>query len=193
MRRYKDFVNNTIKESTLSRIYQHTLEREVGIVTAFRARYSKSENISRNRQLAGMIRDAGFGFIKLEGHWVEGHGTEQAKDTFEESLLVIGDQHSGGLRGFLRKCGAEFNQDAILFKPFDSENAVLIGTSGEDEDGNEVKFPGLGKEVVAGRWHPSKIGEFYSKLRNGRTFVFEGTKNVPNVFGRWAKRLSRRA
>ena len=189
MKTYDNFISNTVKESSLSRIYQHTIGRELGIITAFRNRHTKSKNLSRNRTLAGVLRDAGYGYIKLEGHWAEGYGTSKVVDTHEESLLVIGEEYNSGLKGLLKELGVRFNQDAVLFKPFDSEVAVLIGTSDEDEDGNEILFPGLGKEITAGKWHPNKVGEFYSKMRSGKTFVFETIISEQSIMGAWAKNL----
>ena len=78
----------------------------------------------------------------------------------------------GSLKGFLKDVGSKYNQDSVLYKQYDNKNAYLIGTSGEDEEGNRISYPGIGKEVSVGRFKPMRIGEFYSKMK-GRTFVFE--------------------
>lgn len=163
-----------LDEASLVRLYQHTVDRNIGIVTAFRGRYPLPENRSRNAKLHADIRSAGFGFYKMQGHYIEGFGTDKEKDVHEESFFVIGQKgnDNGKLKGFLKKVGSKYNQDSILYKQYDSKNAVLIGTQGRDEDGNSVDFPGMGNEVSVGEFKPMKINQFYSKMR-GRSFVFE--------------------
>lgn len=163
-----------LDEASLVRLYQHTVDRNIGIVTAFRGRYTLPENRTRNGKLISDIRAAGFGYYKMQGHYIEGHKTANEKDVHEESYFIIGEKgnDSGKLKGFLKKAGAKYNQDSILYKPFDKKDAVLIGTQATDEDGNSVDFPGLGKEVSVGEFKPMKINQFYSKMR-GKTFVFE--------------------
>jgi hypothetical protein len=163
-----------LDEASLVRLYQHTLDRNIGIVTAFRGRYTKSENLSRNSNLQADIRAAGFGFYRMEGHYIEGFGSELSKDVKEQSFLVIGDKgnDNGKLKGLLKKLGNKYNQDSILYKSFDNKNAMLIGTQAEDEDGNEVEFPGFGKEISVGEFKPMKVSQFYSKMK-GKPFVFE--------------------
>jgi hypothetical protein len=165
---------NVLNEATLVRLYRHTLDRNIGIISAFRGRYTKQENMSRSGQLESAIRAAGFGFYRLEGHYIEGYGSEQSKDVKERSYLIIGNKgdDSGNLKGFLKKMGAKFNQDSILYKSYDTKNAVLIGTQSQDEDGNKVEFPGLGKEFSVGEFKPMKVNQFYSKMK-GKPFVFE--------------------
>jgi hypothetical protein len=163
-----------LDEASLVRLYQHTVDRNIGIVTAFRGRYPLPENRKRNGQLVTDIRAAGFGYYKLQGHYIEGYKTDKESDVHEEVFFIIGDKgnDNGKLKGFLKKAGAKYNQDSILYKQSDNKNAMLIGTQGKDEDGNPVSFPGMGKEVSVGEFKPMKFGEFYSKMR-GRTFVFE--------------------
>jgi hypothetical protein len=163
-----------LDEASLVRLYGHTKERNIGVVTAFRGRYTLPENRSRNASLKSDIRGMGFGYYKMDGHYIEGFGTNNAKDSHEEVFFVIGDKgnDSGKLKGFLKKVGAKYNQDSILYKPSNSPTAVLIGTQSKDEDGNPVTFPGMGNEVTAGEFHPMKLGQFYSKMK-GRSFVFE--------------------
>jgi hypothetical protein len=170
-----DYYNtHELNEATLVRLYRHTTDRNIGIISAFRGRYTKQENMKRSSDLESLIRAAGFGFYRLEGHYIEGYGSEQSKDVKERSYLIIGNKgdDSGNLKGFLRKMGGKFNQDSVLYKPFDSKAAVLIGTQAQDEDGNAVEFPGMGKEFSVGEFKPMKVNQFYSKMK-GKPFVFE--------------------
>lgn len=163
-----------LTEASLVRLYGHTVNRNVGAISAFRGRYTLSENRTRNAKLASDIRSAGFGYYKMEGHYIEGYKTDKQKDVHEEAFFIIGDEgnDNGKLKGFLRKAGARYNQDSVLYKAFNNKNAILIGTQSADEDGNPVTFPGLGKEVSVGEFKPMRMGEFYSKMK-GKSFTFE--------------------
>ena len=163
-----------LDEGSLVRLYQHTIDRNIGIITAFRGRYTKQENLSRNGKLQAEIRSAGFGFYRMEGHYIEGFGSEASKDVKEQSFLVIGDKgnDNGKLKGILKKLGGKYNQDSILYKSFGVKNAMLIGTQSSDEEGNPVEFPGYNNEISVGEFKPMKVNQFYSKMK-GRPFVFE--------------------
>ena len=49
---------------SLFRVYEHTLKRNVGAISAFRGEFDFSTNKQRNQSLAIDIRGAGYGFIK---------------------------------------------------------------------------------------------------------------------------------
>ena len=182
-------MKHELNEASISRLWKHTQERNIGIVTAFRGRYTKQENLKRNAQLRNDIRAAGYGFYTIEGHYIEGYGSEASKDVKEQSFLVIGDKgdDSGRLKGFLKKAGAKYNQDSIFYKKFD-DTAVLIGTKSKDEDGNAVTFPGKNTEFTVGKFQPMKMGQFYSKMR-GKPFVFESYEEAQGFFEKWLNNI----
>ena len=86
-------------------------------------------------------------------------------------------KNRGKLQRFLEEHGAKYEQDSVLYKPHYSTDAHLITTSGEKK----------GSIMSAGKWHPSRIGEYYSALKNGKTFTFESIRfvNAPSWFSRW--------
>ena len=180
---------NVLEEGSLSRIYRHTIDRNIGMLTAFRGRYSRADNRRRNAQLESDIRSAGFGFFRIDGRYVEGFGGENPRDVREEVFLVIGDggDDNGRLKGFMRKWGAKYNQDSVFFKPFEGK-AVLIGTQSKDEDGNAVEFPGMGVEFPVGECKPMKMGQFYSRMK-GRPFVFEQYEVADSLMSAWARKV----
>lgn len=174
-----------LDEASMIRLHKHTLERNIGIITAYRGRYPVSENKRRNSMLQADIRSAGYGFYNVEGHYIEGYGSEVSKDVKERAFLVIGDKgnDNGKLKGLLKKWGAKYNQDSVLYKSFD-EKAMLIGTQSKDEDGNAVEFPGMNKEVSVGDFKPMKISQFYSKMK-GKPFVFESYQEADSFMTAW--------
>ena len=162
-----------LQEASLSRVMKHTQERPIAIITAFRGDFARKENDARNRKLMTDIRGAGYGAIKVQGKYVEGFGTPEARDGdgMEISYVVVGNQgdSSGNLKGFAKKVGKKYDQDSVLYKDAgDDQLAILIGTNG-------TAWPGMNKEVELGKWHPNRVPEFYSKMRGG-TFAFESVQ-----------------
>lgn len=180
----------TLTEASLVRLFQHTESRNVAILSAFRGRYTKSENLARSSKLEAEIRAAGYGFYKIEGRYIEGFGSEQSKEVKERAIFVIGKlgDDKGALKGLVKKLGAKYNQDSVLFKPFDGKKAVLIGTQAKDEDGNPVQFPGLNVEYPVGEFKPMKVSQFYSKMK-GKPFVFESFEQADTWSTAYAKYL----
>jgi hypothetical protein len=66
----------------------------------------------------------------------------------------------------LTKAGQKYEQDFVLHKSHDSENAHLIGTK-------EGVYPGAGKTADLGKFHANRVPEFHSVLKGRRSFAFE--------------------
>jgi hypothetical protein len=174
--RYNDNEIDDLYESSLSRVYAHTQNRNIGIITAHRGGNTPQENHERNRQLRDDLTQRGFGYIPIKGRYIENYGSKEAKPVDEHSFLVVGKQghDNNSLKGNLRSLGKKYGQESVLYKPHDSENAKLLGTK-------EGTFPGLGEEHDVGKWHPNRTGEFHSLMRGSggkRIFKFESTGNT---------------
>jgi hypothetical protein len=163
MQNFKTFLN----EASLSRVLAHTQNRNIGMITAHRGENTAEENKSKNKELEGSIRKAGFGVIKVKGRYVENHGTPQARNVDEHSFLVVGKKgkDDGHLLGFLKQHGEKYGQDSVLHKAHDAEHAFLHGTK-------EGGFPGKGETHNVGTFHPNRAGEFHTAMRGSRTFAF---------------------
>lgn len=161
--------NKYVNETSLSRVYAHFKDDPpIAIITAFRGDYSYKENVARNRKLAAEIKRAGYGYIFVDGHWVEDQGNN-ASDTSEDSIFVIGnDDDNGKLKGFVRQWVKKYNQDAALFKDEKSTDVALMFKDGKIE--------------AIGRFNPGRIAQAYTKLRGrtGGTFVFESASIEKN-------------
>jgi hypothetical protein len=169
MQNFKTFIN----EASLSRVLSHTQDRNIGMITAHRGENTPEENAARNKELEGSIRKSGYGFIKVKGRYVEGHGTPEARHVDEHSYLVVGKKgdDNGHLLGFLKKHGEKYGQDSVLHKKHDEEHAALHGTK-------EGGFPGKGKTQSVGTFHPNRAGEFHTAMKGKRTFAFESIQFV---------------
>ena len=153
------------------------------IITAFRGDFTYKENVNRNKQLASKIKKAGFGYVFIDGHWIEADNPDTSGK--EDSIMVNGTDSD-----LLKKLGIkwmkEYNQDSVVFKPTGTNNADLIFQNGKTEKLGVVTEKELAKIKTD---LDRTSGSGFSKLRNRgeRTFVFEGFRIDEN----WISKLSR--
>ena len=174
-----------LEEASFSRINTHLKgDRPVGMMTAFRGTYTYQDNKKRNKKLESDIRRAGLGYFKVSGRYIENFGKPDAEDVGEDSYFIIGNsEQDNEFKSLIKKLGAKYEQDSVLYKPGGDKDAMLIGTN------HTADWPGFDKEEITGKWKPNKSGEFYSKMR-GRSFVFESVEEPLGMMGRWAKNLA---
>jgi hypothetical protein len=167
-----------LHELNLGRIYQHSKDSNIGMITAFRGEFDLDTNEKRNRELMAAIRSNGFGFVPVTGFYVENPGLDDEQKVQEKSFLVISNKKDGGkLKHFLFRMGVKFNQDSVLYKDSSDDKAILMGTA-------SGRWPGKNVEVVAGKFAAQKIGQFYTRMRNHKTFVFESVEPEENLMSR---------
>jgi len=187
----------TLEESSLSRIHQHTQDRNIGMITSNRDGKSPEQSVADNRELEKSIKAAGHGYIHVKGRYIEGYGTPNAVTKDEHSYLVMGKKgnDNGELKSFLTKQGEKWDQDLVFHKPHDSKIGSLHGTSDRAD-----AFPKKGVQHDVGEFHANRTGEFHSKLfgresqapedlKKGhtkgsgqRSFSFENDKKVAESF-----------
>lgn len=172
------FKERLLNEASLSRIYQHSTESNIGMLTAYRGQYSVKQNEDRNSKLKSDILSMGFGYVPVVGHYIENPGTPNEQKVKEQSFLVISSANdSGKLKNFLKRAGEKYDQDSVLYKDSSNEEAVLIGTA-------SGRWPGLGQEEKIGKWHPNRIGTYYSQMKGHRTFTFESVEAPEGLMSR---------
>jgi hypothetical protein len=96
--KYNDWQLEGLYEASLARIWQHTQNRNFGIITAHRGEHDAKENYRRNTTLIDDLRNRGFGFIPMRGHYIENEGTPEARHVTEDSFLVTSNTVSGSKR-----------------------------------------------------------------------------------------------
>lgn len=176
--------NTVLTEANLSRIKTHLdSDRPIGILTTYRDGKTLAQNKKSNKELESLIQKAGLGYLKMTGRYIENYGGEDPRPIDEDVFFIIGREgDKTELKALVTKWGKKYDQDSVLYKEGGKSPATLVGTNNSD-------FPGLGKTVTLGKWVPQKTGEFYTKMRNGRTFVFESLAPSSN-FGRYALSVS---
>lgn len=169
-------------ESSLSRIWQHinaSKERSFGILTSWKQSKTRKQNVEDFNELKSAIRNAGYGFIVVKGHWKECQdpdvsyddcAEENLVDAIEPSLVVIGAK----LKELTSLAFGKFNQDAIVY-------------SGEETDGNlHLVFKDMTVKYL-GEFKPQSLGQAYTELKktkhgSPKYFKLEGLEYKPAGF-----------
>ena len=184
---------NELIESSLSRLWKHTQDSDVGAITAFRGDNTKSQNKALNKKLMVLILRSGYGVTKVKGSYIEQYGSDQAREVGEESFFVVDNtgKNDGSLERDLIKFGNMFDQDSILSIKVGA-TGVLIGTSKRDN-----AFPSYNERFSVGTMKGGTGGEFFSRVK-GRKFTFESVdlveeiKQPSTLFGRWGLAIKER-
>ena len=159
--------NNIITEVKMSRVLKHFTQQEypVGIITAFRGDLDRKDNVTNNKSLASFFRSKKYGFVFVDGAWIENQGKKDEKSVSEDSIFTMApkgtsfDEFSSVLQSQAKK----YDQDAYL--AYDHENKIvqIINKNG----------------VVVDKFDKFKIGNAaaaFTKLRkngNNGNFFFE--------------------
>lgn len=158
-----------IQEASLGRIYQHHRERYFIILTAWRGERTQEENETALKALKQRIRAAGFGFIPLEGVGQETRESEIIQ-AVEPSLLVPNSK-KGLDDGSFRKMALSWALKAS--KPPQDYIFYATPTAEGGTDAAVLKVSSGAADFKLSKFSPSSVGEFYSRLRRGRTFKYE--------------------
>jgi hypothetical protein len=181
-----------LKESSLSRLHQHTQEHDTAILTAHRAVPDDSEgcitdipaagqemdssrdtNKERNRGLKAILLRKGYGVTRVDGSYVENFEDPdplRRVEVSESSFFVVNLQDNPDFAADIKDLGELFCQDSVLIIPQGGDGSYLLGT-------NDTSFPGLGNTEDVGGFSPGREAEFMSRLR-GRPFTFKEVKSM---------------
>ena len=119
--------NNLLSEAGLSRIVQKIKQEDndFAVISAYRNKYSKKENIQRNRKLRAEFNKRKMGVYQLVGHWqecelenveYENCPKEYIVDVVERSYLVIRPERlsQNDFKDLIHQLTKEFKQDASV-------------------------------------------------------------------------------
>lgn len=201
MQKFSKFIKlNEAASSSLARVYEHSLTRSLGAMSANRGisefpnvhteQELRAVNNKRNASLESAINAAkssfgasNFSYIKVLGSYPEEQADGTKVQVFEKSFLLIVDpKFTQHMVHFLVEQGKKWNQDSVFIKEFGRPDAYLYGT-------NHSSFPGFGKEVSLGKFTTNSTSEFFTKLKGNRKFTFESVEvEAPqNALGHLAK------
>ena len=153
----KSFKTHILTEGAgLSRILRHMQDSPFGVVSAFRNEYTLKENLERTKDMQNMVRREGYGYIRMEGGWIE----DGDKEVTENSIFIIGspDEDFDEFASFINEVGTSFDQEAVIVG--DMTDVLLLYP-----DGNHEKIGSVDKI------NTTSVGEFFSKIK-GKKFAF---------------------
>jgi hypothetical protein len=175
--------NNLISEAGLSRVLSkiHS-DDDFAILTAYRAIYSKNQNISRNRNLRSELDRMRMGPYQLVGHWRECQDPAYTydncprnllQDVIERSYLVVKPTEMRGdeFKNFIITMLQKFEQDGAVYRVGNDINIL-------EKNGNINKI-GSGLSI-------GKIAQGYSQhvKKINVPFTFEGVEIPSTNIGR---------
>ncbi len=172
-----------LKESSLSRAYEHMMEHDTAAISAFRddpfdgskcsdaaIKEEPSEqdvlkvNLRRNKELKASLLSMGYGVTKVMGSYIEGFGSEAAREVSEQSFFVVNLEDDTNFKDNITMLGERFCQDSVLIVPKGGKGAYLYGT-------NNTDFPGYLQAFETGDFKGGKEAEFMSRI-GGRPYTF---------------------
>jgi len=171
-----------LTESSLSRVYEHILEHDTAIISAYRndifdrekctdnaiVAEEGDENILRSRDLKATLLANGYGVTKVRGTYIEDFDTLQAVEVGENSLFVVNIRDEPSFSEAIVDLGEKFCQDSVLLIPRGGRDAFLRGT-------NNSEFPGYHNDITVGSLKMGQEEEFMTRV-GGRPFTF--TENL---------------
>ena len=177
MKTFSEFVN----EASLGRIYQHIKDdKPFAAMTAFRKSSSEKENLRNNKVLKTLVRSADFGFVEVVGSYPEPQDDGEVVVVKENSIFIFGKNSDDEevLKKLVKQLGKKYEQDSVLFK-YSSGKIVLLYMDGRSD------------AVLDGVFHPNKIGDYMSRMKNGKTFTIESMKEEPESNAFYMERMIR--
>lgn len=201
---------NVLNEKSLNRSIAFMEQHDIACLSAFRGKfenetdktlddrppmaketdepykYSKPENIRRNRDLKASLLKLGYGVTKIAGNYIENYNTPNATEVGEESYFIVNLNDDPDFYDNIFALSEYYNQDCFLYKPKGSEEAVNVGT-------NKGDWPGYGVEEPAGKLHTKVDNEFLSRIGNSSfSFMPDGSKPSPQKSNDFETRKSSR-
>ena len=150
---------DALTEASLGRIHQHyqnSGHKSFAVLTSWRGAMGKNENVHRFSKLKADVRSQGYGFNHMTGVGEEENGGVSK----EPSLFVHGMSYHHAVEH-----GKKHDQHSIIYSGPETKGEVHLVHLKDDGDKK------VGDHTNLGKFHPKKIGQYYSKIRN-RNFTF---------------------
>jgi hypothetical protein len=179
------YSQETITESSLSRLHSHIKNHDCAIISAFRNQMvncvdkptneemiSLKDNRERNRGLKSALLLFGYSVTNVKGSYIENYLQDNEIEVLEDSYFVVNTNDDSKFEKNLTTLGILFCQDTVMFIKDGGQHVYLKGTNNSD-------YPGFGDIDVKGKISFGKEGEFMTKIGN-RPFVIESFKSLQN-------------
>ena len=177
--------NCVILEGSFSRLLTRMEDNDFAIISAYRNKFSKKENIERNRELRTILNKRKIGVCQLVGHWIEApDGKEYDKadkneitDTVERSYFITGPDEMSY---------TDFEKLIVELLTID-EATQVCGIIHKKVGEYCLLYPDGRTEKIGDKLSINKISQAYSEYiineKAGATFVFEGIETPDSISG----------
>ena len=165
----------TIESVSVNPYLSATLySRSICCISSSRGGNSFEKNKKDLAKLYQQLKDLGYFPIALQGMFYE----EGKESPDEKSFLVVSrkGEDENTFKQNMYKLGMQYNQDSILMRDKDEEEAYYLGTN--ETDTPTTFRPGLGKECKIGVLLPNKVSGYcsvpikFGKLQQEDAFAF---------------------
>lgn len=140
-----------LRGESLSWLWWHLQKHPmpIAMMTTFKKDYSSDENYKKINSLSFDLRTLDYGFVQI-------NALSQQKDADvkgEGIMLVIDERNDAEVfKNAIKTLCLKYDQEYMVFKNAEVNKVFLV----------DVKS---GKETSLGRWHPNKMGGYFSKMR----------------------------
>lgn len=191
---HKMILHNKLDDATLIQLMQYTQNKNVGIISAFVERCTEQENLDRTIDAEFEICKAGYGQYRFEGRYSEHSHNVQNKYTHERAILVIGanQQDSGNLKGLLVKLGKQYEQNSLLFRPYNQSRFSIIKIAGNNSNQHDVDASVICNAVCIEDVDDTNLNQLYSRMR-GREFAFNSYEQIDTYMTALAKHVQNKS
>ena len=155
-------------------------DKPFAAMTAFRKSCSKKENLQNNKVLKSLVKSADFGFVEVIGSYPEPQDDGEVVVVKKNSIFIFGKRSDDEevLKKLVKQLGKKYEQDSVLFK-YSSGKVVLMYMDGRSD------------AVLDGVFHPNKIGDYMSRMKDDKTFTIESMKEEPESNAFYMERMIR--
>ena len=155
--------SKTILEASLSRVWQHHGAGGFVIMTAWRGDKTAKENKANLKELKGLVRGAGYGFVPVEGVGQEKVDGKIVQASEPSILIPAGGKDGTGnikeLAELAKKWGKKYAQFAVLVH--------------DPKEGTRIVKPNGSVVAKAKKFAPNVASEFFTRLKGGGTVTLE--------------------
>lgn len=138
MQSFKSFFNehkDYIVEVKMSRVLKHFSQEKypVGIITAFRGDLDRKTNVINNKKLASFLRSKDYGFVYVDGAWIENQGKSDEKTVSEDSIFTMAPVGTSfnEFSKVMASQAKKYNQDAFLAYDHEDKIVKIIDKNGK--------------------------------------------------------------
>lgn len=173
--------NNLITESGFNKVLTTLKNKDFAIISSYRKKYNKQENILRNRNLRHELDIHKMGVYHLVGHWQECQDEDVPYNMCPKNKLIDVVERSYLVPRSEKYSREEFQQIILNLLVSYEQDAAIVSFDGQiyilEQDGNVYQ---IAEEVTL-----NKVGQAYSQYvkKMEVPFVFEGVEVPSSISG----------